>query len=239
MTRRERIQARGIGASARLTATSWLVLAAVTACGSTHIERNPPAQPAATDSPATLLQPTEPAPQTQAPVQGSADGRMSAAAALPPCVPTTSKPTRSHDRKSTETPQRPEAPATPVPGAVINAQVRQLDRPLASILGKPVHGPKGEDFGRVVDVLADADGHVRVAIIEFGGFLGVGTRRVAVEWPLLRFNPSARDDSLTLSVSREELQSTPTYKEANTPAVLMPPPGAMPDHAAGTGQTPK
>jgi len=33
---------------------------------------------------------------------------------------------------------------------------------------------------------------VRVAIIDFRRLLGVGDRKIAVDWPLLRFNPTSR-----------------------------------------------
>ena len=85
---------------------------------------------------------------------------------------------------------RDRPPAPSAADAVIDAQVGEVGTSLSSILGKEVTTPKGEDLGRVVDVLADAEGHVRVAIIDFGGFLGVGTRRIAVDWPLLRFDPT-------------------------------------------------
>jgi hypothetical protein len=87
-----------------------------------------------------------------------------------------------------------------------------------------VQGPKGEDLGRVVDVLADADGHVRVAIIDFGGFLGVGTRRIAVDWPLLRFNPATGDKPIILALSRKKLQAAPEYKDPQRLKILMPDP---------------
>jgi len=121
------------------------------------------------------------------------------------------------------------APAT----TVVNAEVGRIDGPLTSILGKNVYGPKGEDLGRVVDLLADPDGRVRVAIIDFGGFLGVGTRRIAVDWPLLHFSPTDKDKPLILTVTREKLQSAPEYKDSTSPRVLMPP-AAAPD-AAGAG----
>jgi hypothetical protein len=87
----------------------------------------------------------------------------------------------------------------------------------------------------VVDVLADARGHVRVAIIDFGGFLGVGTRRIAVDWPLLHFDAASHDKPLILSVDRKKLQSAPEYNSTK-PRVLMPP--AATD-AADAGQTKK
>jgi hypothetical protein len=118
---------------------------------------------------------------------------------------------------------------------VVDARVGRLDVTLVPILGKDVKSPTGENMGRVVDVLADAEGHVRVAIIDFGGFLGVGTRRIAVDWPLLHFNQG--DRWLILSVTRQKLQSTPEYKDPSSPRVLMPPPAA-PD-ASVAGQTEK
>jgi hypothetical protein len=98
-----------------------------------------------------------------------------------------------------------------------------------SILGKKVQSPKGDDLGRVVDVLADSGGRVRVAIIDFGGFLGVGDRKIAVDWPLLRFNPDRGDPSLLLSLSREKLKAAPEYKDNPRPQTLMvPEPAAAP-----------
>jgi pyruvate/2-oxoglutarate dehydrogenase complex dihydrolipoamide acyltransferase (E2) component len=107
-----------------------------------------------------------------------------------------------------------------------------------SILGKKVQSPKGDDLGRVVDVLADSTGRVRVAIIDFGGFLGVGDRRIAVDWPLLRFNPDRNDPSLLLTLSREKLQAAPEYKDNPRPQALMEPPPAAPPPAAPAAPPP-
>jgi sporulation protein YlmC with PRC-barrel domain len=123
------------------------------------------------------------------------------------------------------------------PGAVINAQVGEIGSAVTSILGKKVEGPKGEDLGRVIDVLADATGRVRVAIIDFGGFLGVGSRRIAVDWQLLRFDP-AGDKPLILNLSREKLQSAPEYKESAHLRVLIPP-ALSPSALTDTTQTKK
>jgi hypothetical protein len=107
-----------------------------------------------------------------------------------------------------------------------------------SILGKKVQSPKGDDLGRVVDVLADSGGRVRVAIIDFGGFLGVGDRKIAVDWPLLRFNPDRSDPSLLLSLSREKLKAAPEYKDDPRPKTLMvPEPAAAPAAAPAAPAT--
>src|SRR5579863_2177320 len=57
------------------------------------------------------------------------------------------------------------------------------------VLGRDVRSATDENMGRVVDVLVDRDGQVRAAIIDFGGFLGVGSRKIAVDWSALHFPP--------------------------------------------------
>jgi hypothetical protein len=155
---------------------------------------------------------------------------------LPPCVPVRRVRPKHHKPKEAPAPQTPAGPPPPPPAdAVVDAQVSEVGTSLGPILGRDVKSPKGEDLGRVVDVLADAQGHVRVAIIDFGGFLGVGTRRIAVDWPLLRFDLSTPDKPLILSVDRQKLKSAPEYN-SNKPQVLVPP--AAPD-APDAGQTKK
>jgi hypothetical protein len=147
--------------------------------------------------------------------------------ALPPCLPQEPKPKpkpRPKPKPAQPAPAAPPsgAPVAPAPG-VVDAVVKPLDAPVVSVLGKKVQGLNGEDLGRVVDVLADNSGRVRVAIIEFGGFLGVGNRRIPVDWSLLRVDPNDADKPLTLIASEKKLQSAPDYKEVAQPKALMAP----------------
>src|ERR1700719_4575016 len=63
------------------------------------------------------------------------------------------------------------------------------------ILGKEVRSAADENMGRVIDVIVDRTGQVRAAIIDFGGFLGVGSRKIAVEWSAMHFPPPAQTDA--------------------------------------------
>src|SRR5262245_65323111 len=68
-----------------------------------------------------------------------------------------------------------------------------------SILGRQVLGSAGENLGRVIDIVVDRNGQVRAAVIDFGGFLGVGSRKIAVDWNALRFAPTgSKYDRITL-----------------------------------------
>jgi sporulation protein YlmC with PRC-barrel domain len=211
---------------------AFVLAVAVSACsslkGAGHQKAPETPAPASTQTEAPLPQPAP----TNPPAQAS-DATASPSDAIPataPCVPAESKPKPKYKPRpkvatKEATPQIPTAPVvteTPA-GGVVDAQVKQMPVSVMSILGKRVQGAQGEDLGRVVDVLADANGRVRVAIVDFGGFLGVGDRRIAVDWPLLRFNPDQRDPSLLLSVSREKLKETPEYKDNPRPQTLMEP----------------
>ncbi|HEY1506699.1 MAG TPA: PRC-barrel domain-containing protein [Stellaceae bacterium] len=81
-----------------------------------------------------------------------------------------------------------------------------------AILGKAVSGTAGEDMGLVVDVLFDANKQPRAVVIDFGGFLGVGTRKIAVDWRLLQFYAPDSKTPLKLDLSRADVQSAPEYK---------------------------
>ena len=89
-----------------------------------------------------------------------------------------------------------------------------------TLLGKPVQSAKGEDLGRVVDVIVDRTGLVRAAIIDFGGFLGVGSRTIAVDWHVLHFPENDGMDRLVADLSRDQLRTAPVFKQGD-PAVIM------------------
>jgi hypothetical protein len=51
-------------------------------------------------------------------------------------------------------------------------------------------------------------------IIDFGGFLGVGNRKIAVDWNALHFATTAtKDDQITLDLTRDQAKAAPEYKE--------------------------
>jgi sporulation protein YlmC with PRC-barrel domain len=100
-----------------------------------------------------------------------------------------------------------------------------------SVLGKKVLGPDGEDMGRVTDLLLDPDAHIKSVVIDFGGFLGVGSRKIAIDWRLVRFVPDNKDAPISLSLGKSEVQAAPEYKDTAQPPVMVGPPPSGPDAA--------
>lgn len=112
-------------------------------------------------------------------------------------------------------PAAPKEPAPPPSVTIIGASEAH------GVLGRDVRSPTDEDMGRIVDVIVDRKGTVRAAVIDFGGFLGVGSRKIVVDWNALHFNEVAKkNDSITLDLTKEQVMAAPEYKDG-TPIVVL------------------
>jgi PRC-barrel domain len=132
----------------------------------------------------------------------------------------------------------PSAP-TPAPSASSPSGTPAIvfdDQEVSGILGKGVRSSADEDMGRIVDVIVNRDGQVRAAIIDFGGFLGVGNRKIAVDWRALNFAPAGKPGGITLELTRNQVRVAPEYKRGEPVVVLGPARGerAMPSSGAAT-----
>ena len=111
--------------------------------------------------------------------------------------------------------EQPKEPAPP-PSVTIIAP-----KEAHGVLGRDVRSPNDEDMGRIVDVIVDRAGVVRAAVIDFGGFLGVGSRKIVVDWSALHFGQVAnKGDRITLELTKEQVNAAPEYKE-DTPIVVL------------------
>jgi hypothetical protein len=94
-------------------------------------------------------------------------------------------------------------------------------RDLQGILGKEVRSATDENMGRIVDVVVDRSGQPRAAVIDFGGFLGVGSRKIAVDWNALSFpRPGDKAGRVTLEFTRDQLKAGPEYQDGKPVVVL-------------------
>jgi hypothetical protein len=94
---------------------------------------------------------------------------------------------------------------------------------LFRILGKEVRGAAGEKLGMVVDVLFDRTGRPRAAIIDFGGFLGVGTRKIAIDWRTLRFEATGQKETIVIALDRDQIRAAPEYKGSHEIVAIVTP----------------
>jgi sporulation protein YlmC with PRC-barrel domain len=129
---------------------------------------------------------------------------------------------------------QPAAPPSQKPGAVApppqnddktkeeksSVQATVVDgKQLESVLGIEALSSTGEDMGRITDIIVDRTGQVRAAIIDFGGFLGVGSRKIAVDWRSLHFDPK-KAGAVVVDLTKDQLRVAPVYKAAE-PVVMI------------------
>jgi hypothetical protein len=108
------------------------------------------------------------------------------------------------------------------PNATQEPTVTVLDRQdVQGVLGKEVRSAANENMGRIVDVIVDRSGQVKAAVIDFGGFLGVGSRKIAVAWNALRFPGNTKQgDRISLELTRDQVRAAPEFKD-DKPAVVL------------------
>jgi hypothetical protein len=115
------------------------------------------------------------------------------------------------------TPSRPAPVETSPPPSVTVIDAVEAH----GILGRDIRSPANENMGRIVDVIVDRSGKPRAALIDFGGFLGVGSRKIVVDWSALHFwNVANKAESITLELTRDQVKAAPEYKEDKPMVVL-------------------
>jgi hypothetical protein len=162
------------------------------------------------------LQPGRPSALLAAAVMALVSGAAPAQDAPPPGQPPATEPPASGAQAGP--PSQPAAAPAAAPTAP--AAREELPREASQrVVGREVTGPSGEVVGRIVNVLLDDNGQPRAAVLDYGGFLGVGRRRVAVAWRTLRFSP----ETVRLDFTRDQMRAFPDYKEGDTVVVAAPP----------------
>ena len=140
----------------------------------------------------------------------------------PPVVPQAAVPPAANEPvRPASVPKENVAPAA-MPPAAKPPSVTVIDTfDAKGILGRDVRSPASENMGRIADVIVDRAGQVRGAIIDFGGFLGVGQRKIVVDWAALHFwNVADKTASITLDLTREQVRAAPEYKDDQPMIVL-------------------
>ncbi len=78
------------------------------------------------------------------------------------------------------------------------------------IVGTSVRNDRGQDLGRISDIVLDARGHVPFAILSYGGFWGMGGKSIAIPFTALSFDQSG--NFIVLNADQAKLQSAPAFK---------------------------
>ncbi len=104
----------------------------------------------------------------------------------------------------------------PVTGPIDRTTLTDAPLTAEELIGTNAYGPADEHLGAIGDVILGADASsVEGVIIDFGGFLGIGTKPVAVSIENLRYAlDENRNEYLFVNVTREQLDQAPAYDAA-------------------------
>lgn len=76
--------------------------------------------------------------------------------------------------------------------------------------GTAVYNTTGEKLGSIDSLMIDKrSGQVRHAVLEFGGFLGLGTDRYPLPWSMLKYDTVL--DGYVVPINKDRLDDAPRY----------------------------
>ena len=82
--------------------------------------------------------------------------------------------------------------------------------------GTTVYNEAGDKLGSIDDLMIDKlSGQVRYAVLEFGGFLGMGTDRYPLPWSVLKYDTSK--EGYVVPLTKETLDKAPKYAQDDMP----------------------
>ncbi|MCQ8241947.1 PRC-barrel domain-containing protein [Rhizosaccharibacter radicis] len=96
-------------------------------------------------------------------------------------------------------------------------------RHLGPLLDRAVRSTENREVGRVIDVLVDEQGQPAALVLDVGGFMGVGNRRIAIAWERFRTGGLKSGDPIRVALSEAEVKSAPAYDGSADATVVMGP----------------
>jgi sporulation protein YlmC with PRC-barrel domain len=82
--------------------------------------------------------------------------------------------------------------------------------------GTAVYNQAGDKLGSIDDLMIDkVSGQVRYAVMEFGGFLGMGTDRYPLPWNVLKYDTGR--EGYVVPLDKAQLQGAPSYAPDDVP----------------------
>ena len=82
--------------------------------------------------------------------------------------------------------------------------------------GTAVYNQAGDKLGSIDELMIDKrSGQVRYAVLEFGGFLGMGTDRYPLPWNMLKYDTT--HEGYVVPLDKAKLEGAPRYNEEDSP----------------------
>ena len=118
----------------------------------------------------------------------------------------------------------PSPPASPSPAPAAAPADRTVstgdfnakgDMAASALIGTKVRNANKESFRKSDEIYLDKDAKVTDVVISVGGFLGVGSKDVAVKWSDITIGQEDNSVILTTSLTKDALMALPDYTKTD------------------------
>ncbi len=85
-------------------------------------------------------------------------------------------------------------------------------------VGTQVVSKDNQPLGKIANLVFDQSGHIELAVIGVGGFLGIGEKEVAVPFDAVKSDVVNNKHVFTVDLTKEQLKAAPAFKTLNDQA---------------------
>jgi len=85
-------------------------------------------------------------------------------------------------------------------------------------VGTPVVSKDNQQLGKIANLVFDQTGHIELAVIGVGGFLGIGEKEVAVPFDTLKSEVVNNKHVFSIDLTKDQLKAAPAFKTLNDQA---------------------
>jgi sporulation protein YlmC with PRC-barrel domain len=96
--------------------------------------------------------------------------------------------------------------------AVINADGSMN---ASKLIGLDVQSPEDDKVGDIGEVVLSKDGQVEGVVVDVGGFLGIATHPVLLDWKDVTLASQDGNDRAVVNLTKEKLEQMPAYEVSN------------------------
>jgi sporulation protein YlmC with PRC-barrel domain len=85
----------------------------------------------------------------------------------------------------------------------------------SKLIGLDVQSPEDKKVGDIGEVVLDKAGEVQGVVVDVGGFLGIATHPVLLEWKDVTLTSQDGKDRAVVSLNKERLEQMPAYQSSS------------------------
>ena len=85
----------------------------------------------------------------------------------------------------------------------------------SKLIGLDVQSPEDKKVGDIGEVVLNKDGKVEGVVVDVGGFLGIATHPVLLEWKDVTLTSQDGKDRAVVGLNKEKLEQMPTYQSSS------------------------